>query len=133
MYRVQDWAEVHRLWRREGWAKTDIAEKLRLSRNTVDRLLSLAAPPKYRRPRRASKLDPQKAIIVKMLDKDSDVAATVILERARRQGYGGGSPEGLPGWGPSLLRGGEVPVSAPAICRGRSFRRTGGRRGSGYR
>lgn len=26
MYRVQDWAEVHRLFHREGWSKTEIAE-----------------------------------------------------------------------------------------------------------
>ena len=28
MYQVQDWAEVHRLFHREGWAKAKIAEKL---------------------------------------------------------------------------------------------------------
>lgn len=32
MYQVQDWAEVHRLFHREGWAKTKIAEKLGMSR-----------------------------------------------------------------------------------------------------
>ena len=41
MYRVQDWAEVHRLCEREGWSRTAIAVKLEMSRNTVDRLLEL--------------------------------------------------------------------------------------------
>lgn len=37
MYDVQDWAKVHRLHHRERWSKTAIAEKLGMSRNTVDR------------------------------------------------------------------------------------------------
>ncbi len=60
MYRVQDWAEVRRLFYREGWSKTGIAEKLGMSRNTVARLVELEEPPAYRRPRRGSKLDPHK-------------------------------------------------------------------------
>ena len=40
MYNVQE-GEVHRLFYRERWAKTAIADKLGTSRNTVDRLLSL--------------------------------------------------------------------------------------------
>ncbi len=90
MYRVQDWAEVHRLFFREGWSKTDIAEKLGMSRNTVARLVGLEEPPTYRRRRRGSKLDPYKGAILKMLDEDAKVPATVILERLRRDGYGGG-------------------------------------------
>jgi transposase len=90
VYRVQDWAEVHRLFHREGWAKTEIAEKLGMSRNTVSRLLGLAEPPQYRRRRRPSKLDAHKGTILELLDRDSGVAATVILERLRREGYGGG-------------------------------------------
>ncbi len=89
MYQVQDWAEVRRLFR-EGWSKTGIAEKLGMSRNTVARLVELEEPPVYRRPRRGSKLDPHKGAILKMLDEDAKVPATVILERLRRAGYGGG-------------------------------------------
>ncbi len=37
MYRVHDWAEVHRL-HREGLSKSAIAERLGMSRTTVDRL-----------------------------------------------------------------------------------------------
>lgn len=45
MYRVQDWAEVKRLRDREGLSKKAIAERLGVSRTTVDCLLSLPEPP----------------------------------------------------------------------------------------
>ena len=35
MYDVKDWAEVHRLFHREGVAKARIARMLGMSRNTV--------------------------------------------------------------------------------------------------
>lgn len=90
MYQVHDWAEVHRLFHREGWAKTKIAETLGMSRNTVVRLLELVDPPQYQRTLRGSKLDPHKGSIAKMLDEDPKVPATVIIEHLRRDGYGGG-------------------------------------------
>ncbi len=90
MYQVQDWAEVHRLFHREGWAKARIAETLGMSRNTVVRLLELVDPPQYQRTPRGSKLDPHRGSIAKMLDSDPKVPATVIIEYLRRDGYGGG-------------------------------------------
>ncbi len=90
MYQVQDWAEVHRLFHREGWAKTKIADKLGMSRNTVTRLLELAEPPHYERRPTGSKLDPYRGSIAKMLDSDPKVSARVILEHLRRDGYQGG-------------------------------------------
>lgn len=90
MYQVQDWAEVHRLFDREGWSKTKIAGELGMSRNTVIRLLELPEPPRYQRSATGSKLDPHKDSITAMLDADAKVPATVILERLRRDGYDGG-------------------------------------------
>lgn len=90
MYQVHDWAEVHRLFYREGWSKADIAEKLGMSRNTVTRLLGLKEPPSYERRPAGSKLDPHRGSIAKMLGADAKVAAPVILERLRRDGYDGG-------------------------------------------
>lgn len=90
MYQVHDWAEVHRLFYREGWAKTRIAETLGMSRNTVVRLLELVDPPRYQRTLRGSKLDSYRGSIARMLDEDPKVAATVIVEHLRRDGYGGG-------------------------------------------
>jgi transposase len=90
MYQVQDWAEVQRLFYREDWAKARIADRLGMSRNTVTRLLELAEPPSYERTSRSSKLDPYRGSIVKMLDVDPKVPATVIIEYLRRDGYVGG-------------------------------------------
>ena len=90
MYRVHDWAEVHRLFGREGWNKTSIADKLEMSRNTVTRLLELAEPPRYERKPRGSKLDPHKGSVAKMLKEDASAPATVIIEYLRRDGYDGG-------------------------------------------
>jgi len=87
---VKDWAEVHRLFHRECWSKTAIAEKLEMSRNTVDRLLSLEGPPRYERARRGSALDRFDEDIVAMLEENPKAPATVILERLRPLGYGGG-------------------------------------------
>ena len=90
MYDVQDWAEVHRLSHREHWTKTAIAEKLGMSRNTVDRLLELSEPPRYERAPATSALDDYIEAIVAMLEENPKVASTVILERLRPLGYAGG-------------------------------------------
>lgn len=90
MYQVHDWAEVRRLFHREGWTKTKIAERLGMSRNTVTRLLKLSEPPRYERAAGGSKLDPHKGSIARMLDVDPKAPATVIIEHLRRDGYEGG-------------------------------------------
>jgi transposase len=90
VYRVKDWAEVHRLFHREHWTKTAIADKLEMSRNTVERLLSLAEPPHYEREKKGSALDAFTDDIVSMLEENPKAPATVILERLRPLGYRGG-------------------------------------------
>ena len=114
MYQVQDWAEVHRLFHREGWAKSKIADKLGMSRNTVVRLLECSGPPQYQRQPRASMLDPHKGSVTRMLDADPKAPATVILGHLRREGYEGGI---------TILKDylGEV---RPVFLRARSFQRT---------
>jgi transposase len=90
VYDVKNWAEVHRLFHRERWTKTAIAQKLEMSRNTVDRLLTLDEPPRYERARRGSALDRFDDDIVAMVAQNPKAPATVILERLRPLGYGGG-------------------------------------------
>jgi transposase len=90
MFNVENWAEVHRLFHREKWKKTDIAERLQMSRNTVDRLLRLEEPPRYSRPAKGSALDEYEGAIMAMLEENPRVASTVILERLRPLGYRGG-------------------------------------------
>jgi transposase len=90
VYRVQDWAEVKRLRDREGLSKKAIAERLSMSRTTVDRLLSLPEPPSYERPPASSLLDPFRDTILSLLRQDARAASTVIRERLQAEGYRGG-------------------------------------------
>lgn len=89
MYRVHDWAEVHQL-HREGLSKSSIADRLGMSRITVRRLIRMADPPRYERSAAPSLLDPFTDAIASMLGQNEKVAATVIIERLRRDGYAGG-------------------------------------------
>jgi len=87
---VKDWADVHRLRDREKKSRRQIAKELRMSRTTVDRLLSLSEPPVYVRPRAPSLLEPFKDAILAYLKEEPTVRATVIRERLQDQGYAGG-------------------------------------------
>ena len=86
---MEDWAEVHRLFHREGMAKAAIARRLGMSRNTVDRLLGLKEPPRYLRRPAGSRVDPFADRIAAMLAEDPGVRATVIAERLRPDYRGG--------------------------------------------
>jgi transposase len=90
VHQVEDWAEIHRLFNREGMAKAAIARRLDMSRNTVDRLLALREPPRYVRTPTGSQLDPFADRIAAMLAEDPTVRATVVREHLRRDGYTGG-------------------------------------------
>jgi transposase len=90
VYDVHDWAEIHRLHRREHLTKATIARRLEMSRTTVIRLLELTEPPRYVREVASSKLDPYKDAIAAMLDVDPEVPATVVLGHLRKDGYAGG-------------------------------------------
>jgi transposase len=90
VHQVEDWAEVHRLFHREGLAKAAIARRLGIGRNTVDRLLARSEPPRYVRAPAGSRLDPFADRIAAMLADDPTVRATVIRERLQADGYRGG-------------------------------------------
>ncbi|HEX9044931.1 MAG TPA: IS21 family transposase [Candidatus Limnocylindrales bacterium] len=87
---MEDWAEVHRLFEREGLPKAAIARRLGMSRNTVERLLSLAEAPRYVRAPAGSQLDAFAPRIAELLAQDPTARATVIRERLRADGYRGG-------------------------------------------
>ena len=71
---MEDWAEVHRLFHREGLAKAAIARRLGMSRNTVARLLELDEPPRYGGRRRARSSTRSPTAIAAMLDGGPDRA-----------------------------------------------------------
>ena len=111
---MEDWAEVQRLFHREGLTKRAIARRLGMSRTTVIRLLGSTEPPRYVRPSKGSLVDPFAEEIASMLETEADAPATVILERLRRSGYRGGI---------SILKEHLAPVR-PAFLAARAFQRT---------
>jgi len=111
---VEDWAEVHRLFHREGRPKAAIARQLEMSRNTVERLLGLSEPPRYVRRPISSQLDPFTERIAAMLAADPTVRATVIRERLQAQGYRGGI---------TILKD-HVATVRPTFLAARAFQRT---------
>ena len=111
---MEDWAEVQRLFHREGLTKRAIARRLGMSRTTVIRLLGSREAPRYQRAPRGSLVDPFADEIAAMLDTEADAPATVILERLRRSGYPGGI---------SILKEHLARVR-PAFLAARAFQRT---------
>jgi transposase len=90
VHRVEDWAEVHRLFHRDNVPKAAIARRLGMSRNTVARLLGLDEAPRYVRAPQGSQVDPFADAIAAMLAADPTVRATVIRDHLRPLGYRGG-------------------------------------------
>ncbi len=116
---MEDWAEVHRLFHREGAPKAAIARRLAMSRNTVERLLLLREPARYNRASAGSQLDPFASRIRELLAADPRAPATVLRERLQAEGYRGGI---------TILRDHLVNVR-PTFLAARAFQRTSYRPG----
>ncbi len=86
---------IHRLHLVEKWPLRKIARHLKIGRRTLAKYIQTPAPPPTRRDR-GSKLDPFKAAIAELLDRDSTAPATVIAERLRTLGYDAASPSFSP-------------------------------------
>ena len=81
MLSVEDWAEIRRLRRAEMLSITQIARRLRISRNTVYAALESDAPPKYERKPAGSVVDAVEPRIRELLQAYPTMPATVIAER----------------------------------------------------
>jgi transposase len=79
--------EIHRLFH-EGYGIRKIARTLKLSRDSVKRYLDQPNPPKPEIVR-ASKLDPFREDIQRLLEKDPTVSSAVLFQRLIPQGYTG--------------------------------------------
>jgi transposase len=79
--------EIHRLFH-EGYGIRKIARTLKRSRDSVKRYLDQPNPPKPEIVR-ASKLDPFREEIQRLLEKDPTVSSTVLFQRLLPQGYTG--------------------------------------------
>lgn len=78
---MEDWALIRRL-AAEGVPKTQIAERLQISRNTVARAVASTEPPKYERaPVEATSFTPFEARVRALLVEFPDMPATVLAER----------------------------------------------------
>lgn len=90
MIDVHQWAEIRRLHLSEGVGIKRIAKRLGLARNTVRAALRSEEPPRYRRPRRPSKLDPFRGEILRLLRDDDEIPGKRVLEILQGLGYSGG-------------------------------------------
>jgi transposase len=87
---VQQWAEIRRMHFVERLSIKEIARRTGHGRNAVRRALRSEGPPRYRRPAAASKLDPYKPEIHRLLTGEPRLPATRIRELIGELGYGGG-------------------------------------------
>ena len=89
MIGVEGWAEIRRLHFVEGHSIREVARRTGRGRNGVRRALRTEAPPAYRRGPVASKLDPHKDEIHRLLRADPRIPATRVRELIAEAGYGG--------------------------------------------
>ena len=89
MLDVEQWAEIRRMHEVEGLSIREIARRSGRDRNTVRTALRSAEPPRYRRERRASKLDPFKEEIGRLLKGDAKLPGKRIRELIAEDGYEG--------------------------------------------
>ena len=87
---VEQWAEIRRMHRVERRSIRDIHRLTGLHRNTIRRALASDDPPRYRRARGGSKLDPFKFWIEEQLGADPRIPAKRLRELAQELGYEGG-------------------------------------------
>ena len=86
---MQDWHAVKKLYDK-GVPKKQIAKQLKMSKNTVKRLLALDGEPVYRRERSPTKVDDYKDIIrIWYLDGEYAFIGTRIFNELVKRGYTG--------------------------------------------
>jgi hypothetical protein len=68
----------------------EIQRRTGLHRETIRRALRSQEPPRYRRRRRPSKLDPDRDEVQRLLREEPRLPGTRMLELLRQAGYGGG-------------------------------------------
>jgi len=86
---VEQWAEIRRMHFVEGLAIKEIARRTGRDRKTIRRAIRSPEPPRYRRAARASKLDPFRDEIARLLRAEPRITNTRIRELIAEAGYGG--------------------------------------------
>ena len=90
MVRVEQWAELRRLHFVGGVSIRELQRRTGLHRKTIRRALRGDEPPRYRRRVGASKLDPFKAEIQRLLREDPRLPTIRVLELITELGFDGG-------------------------------------------
>jgi transposase len=90
MVGVEGWAEIRRLHFVKGLSIREVARRTGHGRNAVRRALRADEPPRYRRPPRASKLEPHKAEIQRLLRSEPRLPGVRVRELIAEAGYRGG-------------------------------------------
>lgn len=81
MLKVEDWAEIRRLYRAENLSINEIVRRLGVSRNTVRGAVRSDSPPEFKRKPRPSAVDPFDAEIRRLLSEYPRMPVKVIAER----------------------------------------------------
>ena len=90
MVRVEQWAEIRRLYYVKRLSIKEIARRTGRDRNTIRKALRCERPPKYARPARPSKLDPFREEIHRLLGVEPRLPGRRIRELIGELGYEGG-------------------------------------------
>lgn len=90
MVDVQQWAEIRRMRFVEGLSIHEIRRRTGRHRDTIRRALAAKEPPRYERAPRASKLDPFKEELHRLLKADPRIPSTRLRELIAASGYDGG-------------------------------------------
>jgi transposase len=87
---VEQWAEIRRMGHVEGLSQREIHRRTGVHRDSIRRALASREPPSYGpRPRRASKLDPYRVEIERLLAGEPTLSGVRIREQIEELGYAG--------------------------------------------
>jgi hypothetical protein len=89
LIQVEQWAEIRRMHFVEHCAIKEIARRTGMDRKTIRRAIRLKEPPRYRRAPVASKLDPHREQISRLLGGVEGITNTGIREPISEAGYEG--------------------------------------------
>ena len=90
MLDVERWAELRREHFVRGVGIKELARRYGVDRNTVRRAVRSPEPPRYQRPAVASKLDPFKDEIHRLLKNDPKLSGVRVREEIEPLGFDGG-------------------------------------------
>ncbi len=91
MVGVEQWAEIRRMKHVERLSQREISRRTGIHRDTIRRALASSKPPSYGpRSRRASKLDPYRSEIERLLSDEPTLSGVRIREQLEELGYDGG-------------------------------------------